>query len=336
MNWKALTKTAKRTLSRNSSKILLGLGIAGAFTAVGFAITATPKAMILLEEKKQELGVEKLDAKTIVKTAAPVYIPTAISMGVSTGCIIAASSVNDRRNAALAAAYTMSETALRSYQDKVVETVGPEKAKEIKEAVALDKMAKCPEPDEIPTAKNLAPDDVSYDKKVSIENTRFIFTTNFSGDPSRDRFGSNKRRVNLVLTEDMAHHLMDMGVTVKQTRPNPEKTYDEPFLPTYFVPVNVNMESKWPPHVYWVTTTGKKLLCDIDMVGQLDYIRVKNVNCLCNLVEKHNNPGEFSLYADVMYVEQDADSDPYAERYARFAAPEADMAEPSDPTEIPF
>lgn len=71
-------------------------------------------------------------------------------------------------------------------------------------------------------------------QKVSIENTRFIFTTNFSGDPSRDRFGSNKRRVNLVLTEDMAHHLMDMGVTVKQTRPNPEKTYDEPFLPDLF------------------------------------------------------------------------------------------------------
>lgn len=56
-----------------------------------------------------------------------------------------------------------------------------------------------------------------------------------------------------------------------------------------------------------------------------------HVNCLCNLVEKRNNPGEFGLYADVMYVEQDADSDPYAERYARFAAPEADMAEPSDP-----
>ena len=115
MNLKALTKTARRTLSRNSSKILLGLGIAGAFTAVGFAISATPKAMILLEEKKQELGVEKLDAKTIIRTAAPVYIPTAISMGISTGCIIAASSVNDRRNAALAAAYTMSETALRSF-----------------------------------------------------------------------------------------------------------------------------------------------------------------------------------------------------------------------------
>lgn len=104
-------------------------------------------------------------------------------------------------------------------------------------------------------------------------------------------------------------------------------------MPTYFVPVNVNMESKWPPHVYWVTTTGKKLLCDIDMIGQLDYIRVKNVNCLCNLVEKRNNPGEFSLYADVMYVEQDVDSDPYA---ARYAAPEVNMAEPATGNDLPF
>lgn len=152
MNWKTLTRTAKRTLSRNSSKILLGLGIAGAFTAVGFAISATPKAMILLEEKKQELGVEKLDAKTVIRTAAPVYIPTAISMGISTACIICASSVNDRHNAALAAAYTVAESGLRSYQDKVVEMVGPEKAEEIKEAVALDKMAKCPEPKNPPVA----------------------------------------------------------------------------------------------------------------------------------------------------------------------------------------
>lgn len=37
-----------------------------------------------------------------------------------------------------------------------------------------------------------------------------------------------------------------------------------------------------------------------------------------------------------MYVEQDADADPYAERYARYAAPEADMAEPNDPNDIPF
>lgn len=174
-------------------------------------------------------------------------------------------------------------------------------------------------------------------QKVNIDDTRFIYATNFSGDPSRDRFGSDKRRVNVVIpTQELADQLVALGVKVRQTKPNPERTYDEPFVPTYFAPVTINMESKWPPHVYWITTTGKRLLCDIDTIGQLDFIRVKNVCVQANLVEKRNTPGEYSLYADVMYVEQDADTDPYAERYARYAAPEADMAEPSDHTEIPF
>ena len=105
-------------------------------------------------------------------------------MGISTGCIIAASSVNDRRNAALAAAYTMSETALRSYQDKVVERVGSEKAKEIKKAVALDKMAKCPEPKNPPVATPQKPDigNDFYNKPVkcweSLSGTYFFTSRN--------------------------------------------------------------------------------------------------------------------------------------------------------------
>ena len=117
-------------------------------------------------------------------------------------------------------------------------------------------------------------------QKVNIDDTRFIFTTNFSGDPSRDRFGSDKRRVNVVIpTMELVNHLMDLGVKVRQTNPNPERTYDEPFVPTYFVPVTINMDSKWPPHIYWVTTSGKRLLCNMDTISQLDFIRVKNV-CL--------------------------------------------------------
>ena len=42
-------------------------------------------------------------------------------------------------------------------------------------------------------------------QKVNIDDTRFIFTTNFSGDSSRDRFGSDKRRVNVVIPT------MDLG-----------------------------------------------------------------------------------------------------------------------------
>lgn len=175
-------------------------------------------------------------------------------------------------------------------------------------------------------------------QKVNIDDTRFIYQTNFSGDPARDRFGSDKRRVNIVIpTVEQAQQMMDMGIKVKQTKPNPNYVYEETFTPTYYVPVTVNMDSKWPPHVYWITLQGKRLLCTPETIGQLDFIRVKNVCCQANLVEKRNAPGEFTLYADVMYVEQDEDADPYAERYThRDAAPDADMAEPSDPNDMPL
>ena len=146
MKLKALANALWMGAKKHSPEILVGLGIAGAASSVIFAIKATPKAVILLDEKKKELGVEKLEAKEIIKTAAPVYIPTAVSFAVSTACIIGASSVNARRNAALTAAYTLSESTLRTYRDKVLETVGEDKEREIRQAAAIEQQQKTPEP----------------------------------------------------------------------------------------------------------------------------------------------------------------------------------------------
>ena len=60
----------------------------------------------------------------------------------SIGCLIGASSVNARRNAALATAYTISETALKEYKEKTVEVVGEKKEQVIRDAVARDKLEK--------------------------------------------------------------------------------------------------------------------------------------------------------------------------------------------------
>ena len=181
MNLKTFAKAARRSVSKNASKILGGLAITGGITAVYFAVTATPKAMILLDEKKKELGVEKLDVKTIVKTAGPVYIPTAVSMGLSAVCTIGAIHVDERRNAALAAACTLSESALKTYQDKIVETVGEEKEREIRESIALDKMAKNPEPEVIKVVES-DDTDASYGKRIkcyeSLSGTYFWSTRN--------------------------------------------------------------------------------------------------------------------------------------------------------------
>lgn len=146
MNIKTMAKSVWAGAKKHSPEILIGMGIAGAASSVIFAVKATPKAMFLLEEKRQELGVENLEAKEIIKTAAPVYIPTAVSFGVSVACIVGASSVNARRNAALTAAYTLSESTLRTYRDKVLETVGEEKEREIRQKAAIEQQQSTPEP----------------------------------------------------------------------------------------------------------------------------------------------------------------------------------------------
>lgn len=146
MNIKNMAKSVWAGAKKHSPEILIGMGIAGAASSVIFAVKATPKAMFLLEEKRQELGVEKLEAKEIIKTAAPVYIPTAVSFGVSVACIVGASSVNARRNAALTAAYTLSESTLRTYRDKVLETVGEDKEREIRQKAAIEQQQETPEP----------------------------------------------------------------------------------------------------------------------------------------------------------------------------------------------
>ena len=146
MNIKTMAKSVWAGAKKHSPEILIGMGIAGAASSVIFAVKATPKAMFLLEEKRQELGVENLEAKEIIKTAAPVYIPTAVSFGVSVACIVGASSVNARRNAALTAAYTLSESTLRTYRDKVLETVGEDKEREIRQKAAIEQQQRTPEP----------------------------------------------------------------------------------------------------------------------------------------------------------------------------------------------
>ena len=140
-------KSARKTVVDHSPEILTGLGIAGMVTTTVLAVKATPKAIRLLEEKQKELhpnSDEKLKPVEVVKTAWKPYIPAAVTGVVSIGCLIGASSVHARRNAALATAYQLSTTALSEYKDKVVETIGEKQEAEIREKIAQDKVDKNP------------------------------------------------------------------------------------------------------------------------------------------------------------------------------------------------
>lgn len=142
-----IMSNAKGTIVKHSPELLIGIGIAGMVSAAVMAVTATPKAldvMAELTEKYPEEAEKKEKGKEIITKVAPVYIPALITGTLSAACIIGANSVNTRRNAALATAYTLSENALKEYQSKVIEVVGEKKEKAIKEAVAKEQLEKNP------------------------------------------------------------------------------------------------------------------------------------------------------------------------------------------------
>lgn len=143
-NFAGFFKSAKAAVSKHSPEILTGIGIAGMITATVLAVKSTPKALELLEEKKKEEGVDKLPPVEVVKTTWKCYLPTAITTVTSVACLVGASRENLRRNAALATAYKISETALTEYREQVVETIGEKKEQVVREKVNQKRLEQTP------------------------------------------------------------------------------------------------------------------------------------------------------------------------------------------------
>ena len=141
-------KSIRTFLVDHSPEILTGVGISGMLTAIGLGIAATPKAMKAIEKAKvrkvegsdDAIVDPKLTKGEIFKVTWKYYIPTVATAALSTACIIGSNSVHAKRNAALAAAYTLSDSALKEYQNKVVETIGEKKEEAVRDAIAKDRV----------------------------------------------------------------------------------------------------------------------------------------------------------------------------------------------------
>lgn len=161
IDFSRVMKSVQTTVVKHSPEILTGLGIAGMVSSTVLAVRATPKALILIEDEKRRQNnenmdraeaegqevcqhVDKLKLWEVVKTTWKCYIPSTVTCAMSIACLIGASSVNARRNAALATAYTLSENALKEYQEKVVETIGEKKEQAVRDAIAKDRIEKDP------------------------------------------------------------------------------------------------------------------------------------------------------------------------------------------------
>lgn len=189
---------AKSTVSRHSPEILTGIGIAGMVTTTVLAVKATPKALRLIEQAKKDERKDELTPVETIKATWKCYIPAAITGVVSTACLVGASSVSTRRNAALATAYKLSETAIAEYREKVVEAVGEKKEQAIRDKVNDERVAK----------KSSASREV-----IITDNGNTLFMDAFSGRLFRSDISTVKNainEINAILNRDWYASLNDL------------------------------------------------------------------------------------------------------------------------------
>lgn len=131
-------------VNKHSAQILIGMGIGSGAACTVLAVRATPKAMKNIDKRKKELETDQLTLTETVKTCWKEYIPSGVAGAVSVFCLIGSSAVSEKRSAALAAAYSLSEATRINYRDKVIEVIGEKKEQEVRDAIARDEIKKHP------------------------------------------------------------------------------------------------------------------------------------------------------------------------------------------------
>lgn len=157
-----LFKRAGKAAAENSPAILTALGVSGTLTTAYLAAKAGFKSADVLREaekaKEQKYleghqDVDPIDLDKDLNDSTPVedltfqekgeavwklYLPAATSAALTVTAIILAARVSERRNAALAAAYTTVERSFSEYRAKTLEKSGKRKEQEIRDEIAQD------------------------------------------------------------------------------------------------------------------------------------------------------------------------------------------------------
>lgn len=158
MSVQDLVRTGLGFLDRNSPYILTAFGAAGVLgtavmtgraTVKAYDIVEAERGRRLMDAKKEDPDatyedIKYIPPKDLVKLCWKPYISPMLMGVASIACIIGANTVHGKRQAALAAAYSLADTTLKNYQKKVVETIGEKKEELVRSEIAQDQLDRCP------------------------------------------------------------------------------------------------------------------------------------------------------------------------------------------------
>ena len=113
-------KLTARIIEKNSPAILTAMGVVGVVSTSVLAVRATPKAVRIIETAAafdavagDPIVISEYDKVEVAKLVWKEYVP-AVAMGLATiGCIVGANTLNAKRIADVAGAYSIAESALK-------------------------------------------------------------------------------------------------------------------------------------------------------------------------------------------------------------------------------
>lgn len=139
-----LLKQAGKVVAKNSPAILTAIGVTGTISTAIFAARGAYQArdIIVNEETARSVSTEPdfepLDTKDKFNLTWKLYIPAAISAGMTVGAIIFANRISDKRAAVAASAYAFVEKQFTDYQRKTKEKLGKNKESAMRDELAED------------------------------------------------------------------------------------------------------------------------------------------------------------------------------------------------------
>lgn len=139
----SLIRTAARLIGKNSPAILTTFGVVGVLSTAILTAKATIEATRVAEDMYDRYDGDVL-AKEVFQKVWPLYIPPLMSGVLACVSIIYAHNIHTRRSAALLSLYSLSETALKEYREKVVETFGKGKEAKVRAHIDQDRLDKDP------------------------------------------------------------------------------------------------------------------------------------------------------------------------------------------------
>lgn len=145
MSIKEILRSTQSFALRNSPTILTTIGCMGFLSTAFLAGRAGYRTALLISEasnppRMQGEDIEPLSGRQKIEMVWKEFIPPAVIGALTFSALIGANRIGNRRAAALAAAFSISERMAEEYRQKVLEHIGPQKEEMVRSDVARERI----------------------------------------------------------------------------------------------------------------------------------------------------------------------------------------------------